>query len=68
MHAVWEAAADPVSTDRIAGLVGALVDLKLLTTPLEHLRHERQSVEATIHVECRQDFFLAANFDPIASA
>jgi hypothetical protein len=47
--------------------VGAPVDLKTLTAPIEHLRHERHSVEATVAVEGRQDLFFAANFYPIAS-
>jgi hypothetical protein len=54
--------------NRIAGFVGAGEDLKPLTAPLEHLRHEWHSIEATIRVEARKDFFLAANLNPIAGA
>src|SRR6476661_4269075 len=60
VHCVRETASEPVAGDisgnRIAGLVGALVDLKPLTAPLEHLRHQWQSIEPTIRVEGREDF------------
>jgi|ERR1700733_11262825 hypothetical protein len=72
VHCVWEPAPEPfigdISSNRIAGLVGALGNLKPLTARFEHLRHERHSVETTIPVEGREDLFLAANLDPIASA
>src|SRR6266700_2570028 len=71
VHCVWEPAPEPfagdISGNRIAGLVGALRHLKPLTAPFEHLRHERHSVETTIPVEGREDFFLAANLNPITS-
>ena len=52
--------------DRVAGLVGGLVNTKALAAIFEHLRHEGQLVEAPIFIECSENLFLAQNLDPVA--
>jgi hypothetical protein len=54
--------------DRIAGLVSGLVNAKTLTAIVEHLRHEREFVEASIFVERSEDFLFAQDLDPVACA
>jgi hypothetical protein len=66
MHSIGQASAYIVAADSIAGLVGALVNTETLTAVLKHLRHERESVEATILVECAKNFLLAPNLYPVA--
>jgi hypothetical protein len=60
---------DTAPADRkngIAGLVRPLIDSKLPATVLEHLRHERHTVESPVAVEGPQDFVFGSDFDPIA--
>jgi hypothetical protein len=70
VHRVREPTPEPLaglkSGDGVAGLMGALVDLKALAAPFEHLRHERKSVEAAVSVQRCEDFLPAANLNPIA--
>jgi len=65
VDAARELAADVISRDRIAGLVSSLVNLKPLTAPFEHLRHERQSLEAAVLVDRCENLVLTSDFDPI---
>src|SRR5512146_547427 len=52
--------------DRIAGLGRGLVDTKTLTAIFEHLRHEGETVEASILVERSEDFLFAQHLYPVA--
>jgi hypothetical protein len=54
--------------DGIAGLMRAFINLKLLSTKRDHLRHERHPIQATSAVKSAEDLFLAANLDPITNA
>jgi hypothetical protein len=58
--------AAPNGKNRVARLVGSLIDLKSLPAKSEHLWHKRHAIEASIAIESIQDFILAANFYPIA--
>jgi hypothetical protein len=51
--------------DRVARFVRSFVDSESLAAILKHLRHEWQSVQATIFVKGLQDFLLASNLHPI---
>jgi hypothetical protein len=66
MDAVGEKTAYIVAGDGIAGLVSSSIDLKSLTAPFEHLRHERQAFEMSVLVKCRKNLVLASDLDPIA--
>jgi hypothetical protein len=59
----------PASTnwkDRIAGLVGPLVNLKPLAAKREHFRHEGKIVKAAVFVQSQQDLLAAPDFYPIS--
>jgi hypothetical protein len=50
----------------VASLVRSLVNLKSLPAEREHLGHKRHAIELPFVVQSTQDFFLAADFHPIA--
>jgi hypothetical protein len=52
------------AADGIAGLVRALINAEALTTVFKHLGHEGEAVEATILVECAEEFLLP---EPLSS-
>ncbi len=59
----------PAASDRkhrVARLVGALINLKLLAAPLEHFRHKLHPVKLPFAVESAQDMFLALHLDPVS--
>jgi hypothetical protein len=68
MDAVFRAQPCVMPADRIASLVRAFEDAEPLAAILEHLRHERETVEAAIHVECRKDLVLAPDLYPVVHA
>ena len=51
----------------VSQVLCALVDLEPLFAVLEHLRHERQALQATVFVKRAQNLFLTADFHLIAS-
>jgi hypothetical protein len=53
------------SLDIVAGLVSTFENLKLLATILKHLRHKWQALQAAEFIQARQDFFFAADFNPL---
>jgi hypothetical protein len=54
--------------DRIAGLVGSLVNLKPLAAKCKHFGHERKIVEAAVAVQGCEDLLAAPDFYPVSGA
>src|SRR5689334_7771393 len=50
----------------VAGLVGPLGDPKPLADELEHLRHERQTIDLSFFVESGKNLGLALDLHPVA--
>jgi hypothetical protein len=44
-----------------------LTDPKLLSTVLQHLRHERQLFKARVRVERDEDFLAGSYYNPLAN-
>src|SRR5262245_5654402 len=59
---------DACQRDEVAGLVGPLVHLHGLAAVLEHLWHERQSLESTVLIQRAEDFLFAPYSDRLAGA
>jgi len=49
--------------DRVARLVGALVYADLLSAILEHLRHERKSIQPAFFIQSGKDFLFGSDFN-----
>jgi hypothetical protein len=64
MHGVRHSANAP-RLDIVASLVGTLPNPKPLATQTQHLRHEGEMLRAAALVQCRQNFFLCANLNPL---
>ena len=66
MHQVRGLQGDIPTLDGSAGLVRRLADAHPPVAILEHLRHEGQSLQASVLVERCKNFFLATNNDPFS--
>jgi hypothetical protein len=66
MNTVRQRPVNVLATNRIASLVSTLIDLKTLTTIVQHLRHQGQSFKPAICVKSGEDLLLATDFNPIA--
>jgi hypothetical protein len=63
-----QAASLPGLSCCFACLVGDRTDAKALPTEPEHFWHKGHSIYASVLIQSRQDFLLAADFHKIASA
>ena len=64
MHGTRHSADTPGHVRWIAGFIGTLGNAKALSAITQHLRHERQIIEAAAFIERRQDLLAAPNFNP----
>jgi hypothetical protein len=59
---------EPGREDRVAGLVGSALDAKAPTTELQHLGHERETIESPVLIECAEDLVCGPDLHQISCA